>query len=374
MRLTKNGFDRQFVLLNPGPAGTTSRVKQAMSSGDWCHREPEFAGLMGLIRLGLSRSLMVDTTHEAILITGSGTAAMEMAVINSVREGRSLLALRNGVYGDRLAHIAEAHGITVHSVHGRWTKPIDPDDVRAALEVHPDVDAVSCVQHETTTGLINPVESIGAVVGDTDALFVMDAISATAIEDVSHQRSRANVIGGTANKGLHGLPGMSFIFVDQCAEERMREVRRRSVYFDAAAHLDAQRRGEVLFTPAIQVCLAMREALDEYELAGGFRARTAMYRERARKIRDGMAALGFTPIIAAEHRANSVSMFPLPGHLAYGQLHNELRREGFVIYAAQGSFTEGHFRVATMGELPQDAIERFLERLEAVITRHGQVN
>jgi 2-aminoethylphosphonate-pyruvate transaminase len=371
MNAARTVSDDQFILLSPGPACTSNRVKQAMLRGDWCHREPEFSELLGTVRNDLTRLLGIASTHEAILVTGSGTAGMELAIISSVRQGRSLLALRNGVYGDRLAAIAEAHGITVHSLHQSWTEPIDPELVRAALAAHPDVDAVSCVQHETTTGLLNPVDQIGTVVAESDAVFVLDAISATAIEPIGHERSRANFIGGTANKGLHGLPGMSFVLIDGEGERRMREVRPRSVYFDASAHLDGQRNGEVLFTPAVQVCFALREALIELEEAGGVTTRNRTYRQRATRLRDGLRALGFSPLVAESHRANSVSIFPLPPRLSYQRLHAELKRDGYIIYAGQARYAADYFRIATMGELPLHAIDGFLRSFESVVTAHS---
>jgi 2-aminoethylphosphonate-pyruvate transaminase len=362
-----SGRDGRLVLLNPGPAGTSFRVTNALTRGDWCHREPEFATLLATIRTDLVTSLGVGNTHECILVTGSGTAAMELAVIASVRPGRSLLALCNGVYGERLARIARTHGITVHTVQGSWTEPIDPRRVRAALAEHPDVDAVTCVQHETTTGLINPADAIGAVVAEHGAAFVLDAISASAIEDIGHEATRASFIGGTANKGLHGVPGMSFVLIDPVGEARLRAVPPRGVYLDAAAHLDAQRRGDVLFTPAVQVCFALAEAIAEYRESGGFEARTAMYRRRAARLRDGLARLGLRPIVAAPHRANSVSMFPLPPAIDYPRLHDGLRDRGFVIYAGQAGYAATHFRVATMGELSSADIDRFVDRLGDVV-------
>jgi 2-aminoethylphosphonate-pyruvate transaminase len=279
--------------------------------------------------------------------------------------------LRNGVYGDRLARIAESHGITVHSVHRPWTEPFDPALIEAALAKHRDVDAVTCVQHETTTGLINPVDEVGAVVARHGVAFVVDSISATAVENVGHECIHGSFIGGTANKGLHGVPGMSFVLVDAFGEARLREAPVRSVYFDGAAHLDAQRRGEVLFTPAVQVCFALAEAIAEYEEAGGFAARTELYRRRAAQLRTGLSELGLHPIVAEPHRANSVSMFPLPRTVSYADLHEALRRQGFVIYAGQAGYSAGHFRIATMGELPSGQIDRFIDSLGEVVSGAG---
>jgi 2-aminoethylphosphonate-pyruvate transaminase len=358
-----------LVLLNPGPACTTDRVRGALGRGDWCHRESEFSDLLASIRAGLVRALNVADTHEAIVITGSGTSAMEMAVISSVRADRSLLVIRNGVYGDRLAKIAEVNGIRVHSITSEWTTPADPEAVRAALAVHPDVDAVAVVQHETTTGMINPVGAIGAIAQAAGVLMLVDAISATAIENEGHEDLNADIICGTANKGLHGLPGISFILCSAKGIERVDEVPVRSLYLNAATYLTGQRKGDVPFTPAVQVCFALDEAIKELEEAGGVAARVAEYRQRAELVRAGFERLGLKILVEPEHRSNSISMIYLPEGITYAELHDALKEDGFVIYAGQGDLAKTFFRISTMGHLPLPTLERFLASLENAVAK-----
>ncbi|MFI1769315.1 pyridoxal-phosphate-dependent aminotransferase family protein [Streptomyces sp. NPDC020800] len=359
--------DEPLVLLNPGPACTTERVRAALGRGDMCHRESEFTALLADLREGLVRCLNVAETHETVLVTGSGTSAMEMAVISSVREGRSLLVVNNGVYGDRLAKIARANGIPVTEVSGDWTTPIDPELVREALAADPSIDAVAMVFHETTTGLINPVRAVGAVVRDSEACFVVDAISATANEDEDLADIDADFICGTANKGLHALPGMSFILVSQKAVRRLYEVPTRSLYLNAATYLDGQRKGDVPFTPAVQVCFALDEAIKEFEERGGFAARTAEYRARADLVRKAVNDLGLKILVEPPHRSNAVTMIRLPEGVTYPTLHDELKAAGYVIYAGQGTLSKEFFRIATMGEIPWPKLERFVDVLGSTV-------
>jgi 2-aminoethylphosphonate-pyruvate transaminase len=366
--------DDALVLLNPGPANTSERVRRAMTRGDMCHREPEFAALARRIELALTRSLHVEDTHLATLVTGSGTAVMEMAVISAVRVDRALLVVDNGVYGDRLCRIAAAHHIAVHRVSGSWDRPIDPAQVRSTLSAHPDVDAVACVFHETTTGVVNPVAEIGAIVAGTDAVFVVDAISATGIEEPDLPAVRGDLICGTANKGLHGLPGVSFLLLSAVkGMTRIHQVPTRSYYLSAATY----RPGEgapVPFTPAIQVCYALDEAIAEFIERGGYPARVAEYRARAAVLRRGFAALGLSVLVPERHRSNSVTALGLPAGISYNLLHDRLRARGFVIYGGQGTLADTHFRVCNMGELPMPVLDEFLAQLGSVLAaaRPGQ--
>ncbi|MGI5164607.1 pyridoxal-phosphate-dependent aminotransferase family protein [Spirillospora sp. CA-253888] len=355
-------MDDELILLNPGPACTSRRVKDALLRGDLCHREPEFGALLARLRADLPRALNLPA-HEALLVTGSGTSAMEMAVISSVRAGREILVVDNGVYGDRLLRIARANGITAHVVRPdgddltRWTTPADPEAVRAALAAHPAVDAVAVVHHETTTGLVNPIAEIGAIVAGTGAVLVVDAISGTGNEDQDLAEVGADIVCGTANKGLHGLPGISFILCSAKGVERIQEVPARSLYLNAASYLKGQREGNVPFTPAVQVCYALDEALQEYFEAGGFAGRTKLYRERAELVRAGFERLGLEILVRPELRSNSVTMLHLPETVTYERLHDELKARGYVIYAGQGSLSSRFFRICTMGEIPWHRLE-----------------
>lgn len=360
--------DTPLVLLNPGPSCTSERVRGALERGDMCHRESEFTDVLWSIRDRLPAALNVPG-HEAILIAGSGTSGMEMSVISSVREGKGILVVNNGVYGDRLRKIAEANRIPATEVVGEWFSPIDVSAVDAALAENPDIDVLAAVHHETTTGVINPIKELGEVAARHGVLFVVDAISGTAIENQDLGEVKADFICGTANKGLHGLPGTSFILVSPAAVERLYEVPARSLYLNAATYLDGQRKGDVPFTPAVQICFAFDEAISEFIDNGGFEGRTKLYRERAAYVREGFAQLGLTMPIPEEFRSNTVNLLHLPAGVTYDQLHDELKEAGFVIYAGQGKLAEEYFRICTMGEIAWEDLERLISTLADVLAR-----
>ncbi|WP_433272798.1 pyridoxal-phosphate-dependent aminotransferase family protein [Actinosynnema sp. CS-041913] len=363
------GGPAELVLLNPGPANTSERVRRALDRGDMCHREPEFSRLLESIRAGLVETLVSPHSHEAVVITGSGTAAVEMAVLSSVRPGRAVLVLENGAYGERIGRMCAAQGLKTYQVVEEWARPIDPARVTDALAAHPDIDAVAGVMHETTSGLVNPMEEIGAIVAATDAVLVVDAISATGHETPELARIQADLVCGTANKGLHGLPGAAFVLIGRSKGlSRVERTPVRSGYLDLAGHLRAQRGGEVLYTPAVQVYQAFDEAIREFRELGGYRARVADYRARAALLRSGFARLGLEILVAPPHRSNSVTTVRLPAGVAYRALHDELKERGFVVYAGQGRLSGDYFRVCNMGELALPTLSRFVSELEEVLT------
>ncbi len=362
--LAHDDHDGQWVLLNPGPASTSRRVRQALLRGDLCHRQSEFSDLLLGVQAKLRAALGLPPEYGVPLVTGSGTAAMEMAVVSAVRPGRALLVVNNGVYGERLAAIARAHGIATEEVRAAWTELAPLDQMRRALASRDDIDAVAAVHHETTTGLLNPAAEIGAIAREAGVPLILDAISSMCCDPLDARAVGADFLLGTANKGLHALPGISFVAVSPLGRQRVAEVTPRSLYLHLGSYLAPGERGDVPFTPAVQICYALDEALDELAERGGVAARVADYAARAALVRQGFAELGLQQLLPQDTpHSNALTVVLLPAGLSYTELYNRLKVRGYIIYAGQGALASQVFRVATMGELSLETLRGFLAAL-----------
>lgn len=359
--------EREWVLLNPGPANTSPRVRQALVTPDLCHREPEFFSVMRECRTRLARAAGAEGAFDAVLFTGSGTAAVEATLASAVPEGRALLIVDNGVYGDRMRRIARAHRIPAEVLTYDVTTPVAPADVASALRAHPEVSHVALVHHETTTGLLNPVEAVADVAAAAGRRVIVDAMSSLFGEPLDVTREGFDFVTASANKCLQGVPGVSFVLARRPALEALRGRPPRSVYLDVFDHWAAQEQDNTPFTPAVQVLHAMREALVELE-EEGVAARIARYGENCRVLRRGMAALGFEILVPEGARSQILTTFRLPPGLGYDPLHDAMKRRGYVIYAGQGAIRTYAFRVANLGTLtPKDlqaVVAAFAECLE----------
>src|SRR5215468_7695362 len=203
--------EREWVLLNPGPANTSRAVREALLTPDLCHREPEFFEMMRECRVRLVRVAGATPAFAAVLFAGSGTAAVEAAVCSAVPRDRSLLVVVNGVYGDRLMKIAQAHGIPVEAVTYDHTTPVDPADVEAAFRRTPGLSHVALVHHETTTGLLNPVGDVARVAARVGRRVIVDAMSSLFGEPLDVAADGIDFVTASANKCLQGIPGVSFV-------------------------------------------------------------------------------------------------------------------------------------------------------------------
>lgn len=361
---------RERVLLNPGPAVVSDRVHRAIGGPDLCHREPEYNALFGRVTAKLRRVAGVDDGWATCLLGGSGTAAMEAMTGALVRPDRRLLVCRNGTYGERLATIAARLGIGTIVVDERDTIPIDPAAVAAALDAHPDIDAVAIVAHETTTGLLNPVAEVARAADTRGVPTVVDAISAFGSEDLPLAGSGIDIVAGTSNKNLHGLPGVAFLILSPRARARTADVAPRSLYFDIRNHLHAEAQGTVPFTPPIPAIYGLEAALDEL-FDEGLPNRRALYRARMAVLDEAFGRLDLHPVVAPEHRSGSVRSLPLPAGIDYDDLHDTLKADGYVIYAGLGSAAATSFRVCALGALDVDVMRGFARALETALARLG---
>src|SRR5205823_7345474 len=134
-------------------------------------------------------------------------------------------------------------------------------------------------------GLLNPAAEIGRIAQQAGVPFILDAISSMGCDPLDIQEVQADFVAGTANKGYHGLPGISFVYLSPRGRERVAAVPARSLYLSIGSYLAQQERGDVPFTPAVQICYALDEALDEMEERGGIRTRVEEYTARARLVR-----------------------------------------------------------------------------------------
>jgi 2-aminoethylphosphonate-pyruvate transaminase len=359
---------RIMILLNPGPVNVSERVRQALLRPDICHRESEFSELLSRIREKLLQAFVpgAESEYTAIVLTGSGTAAVEAALLSSVPQGKRSLTITNGIYGDRMSSMYAVHRLGIPDLKWDWTTRPEPETLRLALRQHPEVHVVGMVHHETTTGLLNPVKEIAEVVDSQNRVFIVDSVSGLGGETLDIAGSKLYMVAGTAGKCIQGFPGVSFVLVRKGFMERMRSYPKRSWYLHLPLYYEQQEKATIPFTPAVQLYYAFDEALNEL-LEEGVANRIARYKKAATMIRQRMNTLSVKPVLPPEHQSNTITAYYLPDGLSYQTLHDRLKERGYVIYAGQGQLEHNVFRIANMGALSQQDLEGFLSAFQTVL-------
>ena len=359
-----------MILLNPGPVTLSERVRAALTSGDWCHREPEFAELTQFINAELV-SVYPDMAHEfdAVLVTGSGTSAVEAMLASFAPDHGGTLVLSNGVYGERMARMLTAHRKPHHLLQGGWTEPLDLVAAESVLDEHPELTHVATVHHETTTGRLNDLPSLGAICSERDLTLLLDAVSSFGAEEIDAETWNLGALAATANKCLHGVPGLSFVIARKPLWTRT-SPQVGSVYLDLHSYYANQHgAGYSPFTQAVQVAFALREALADLQEAGGWRARQQSYLDRATEIDKELTLNKIDKLLIDNNYSCVLQSYRLPEGIGYAHVHDHLKADGFVIYAGQGQFADTVFRIAHMGEIDADDLANLCASLRSIFGR-----
>lgn len=353
------------ILLNPGPVSLSDGVRRAVTRVDLCHREPEFFNLQDQVIKGLLDIYQCDPAEwTAVLVGGSGTSAMEAMMASLVPSDARVLVLENGVYGERLSKLASIYGISYQVLHAPWGDEVDLVAL-AEILASGEISHVAAVHHETTTGRLNPVDGIAALCVQHGVQLLLDAVSSFGAEAIPFDSSCLQALAATANKCLHGIPGLAMVLCRRDALQQNIEPRSLSLHLPSWAVAQAQR--STPFTPAVNAMLGLAQALQELQKQGGWKARRTRYRKLAASVAATLAELGVQPWLSADQSSCVLRSYHLPAGLTYDTLHDGLKQHGFIIYAGQGDFAEKIFRISTMGEISDYDMARLEQALRSVI-------
>lgn len=360
---------KRNILLNPGPSTTTDTVKMAQVVPDICPREKEFAGLMKQMREDLVRIVHGPLDeYTAVLFCGSGTINIDICLNSLLDNDKKALIINNGAYSTRAAEVCEYYGLP----HINLVLPVDdvPDMelVGRTMDDNPDIGLVYITHNETGTGIGNPIREIGRMAHEHGAIFVTDTTSTYAMVPIDVKRDNIDFCMASAQKGIMGMTGLSFIVGRKDIIEKSKDYPKRSYYCNLYMQYDFfKRTGEMHFTPPVQTIYAARQALDEY-FAEGEKAKWARHTRVMNAIHDGLAALGFREAIRREIQVGLVAsvIYPDDENWNFEKVHDYCYERGFTIYP--GKITGANtFRLCALGAIDVSDIEDFFAVLKQAL-------
>ena len=358
------------LLLTPGPLTTSDKTRAALGR-DWGSREADFIALSEGVRARLAVLAGVGRTHVAVPVQGSGTFAVEAAVQTLVpRDGR-LLVLVNGAYGRRIADIAGRLGRAWVALEAPEDQPISAGRVAEALAADRGISDVALIHCETTSGLLNPLPEIAACVRRAGRRLLVDAMSSFGAVPIDGGRVPFTALIGSSNKGLEGVPGISFVIVESaylqgCAGNST------SLSLDLFEQWRGfEANGQWRFTPPVQVVAGLASALDQLDAEGGISARYARYRRNCEVLVEGMRARGFSPYIAAADQAPVIVTFLMPpgGWFKFQAFYEYLHARGIVIYPGKLTGVDS-FRIGCIGAIGAGDMMRCLIEIDGFLAEH----
>ena len=340
------------VLFTPGPLTTSQTVKQAMLR-DLGSRDFEFIEMVRAIRHELLNLAGVDAPeYEAVLMQGSGTFGIE-AVISSVTppDGKWLIVV-NGAYGRRIEQITAVYNIPTVTLTFPENKWPDPLEVDIALRDDPQISHVAVVHCETTTGIINPIHKIGAIVAKHKRQYFVDAMSSFGAVTFNVTDAQIDYLVSSANKCIEGVPGFSFAIAKR-ESLLATEGFARTLSLDLLSQWRGlEGNGQFRFTPPTHTLLAFYQALQELDAEGGVYGRSERYLDNFQTLIDGMRELGFTEYLPPEKQGHIITSFYYPIHPAFvfDRFYQLLNEKDIVIYPGKVS-NANCFRIGNIGRI-----------------------
>ena len=361
---------KKRLLFAPGPVLTDQRIKEAAMAPDICHRRPMFEKMYGEVRDNLIQLFHGSKeTHTTFVVSGSGTSSNETVLSSVVEDGKKVLLITNGEFGNRLRDIIECYGLGLNVVEHDWAEYPDLKRIEDELKKDKDISLISMVCHETSTGMMNPVHEVGMLAKKYDKMYHVDTISAVGGEDIDVVRDNIDFCNGVPNKAVGGQTGVSFVCCRRSALSRIQNVPRHNIYLNLQHHIkEAEDHNQTPNTPSVVMFITLNEAL-KVLFEEGQKNVIERYKENAAIIRKGMKDLGLKFLLTDEKlMSNTVTSVFLPEGVNVDDFLNRMDSEGYVLYKGKGPLIDKNlFQAANMGQIYADDSREFIKVLGRVL-------
>jgi aspartate aminotransferase-like enzyme len=321
-------------LLTPGPTPVPPEVLLAAAEPVIHHRAPRFTEILTEVVAGLK--YVYQTTNDVLIFASSGTGAMESAVVNLVAPGDAVLVASCGNFGERWVKLNKTWGAAVTLLDFDWGTRVDPAQIAAALQANSKIKAVFVQFSETSTGVVNDIRAIGEIVGATDAVLVVDAISGLGATDLPTDEWGVDVCVAGSQKALMIPPGLAYVAVSPKAWKRVESNATPRFYFDwiAARKKMTGDSAQTPYTPAVSLMVAQNKAIEMIR-EEGLENVFARHRVLGRACKEGVKALGLELFGPDDPEANSVTAVKVPAGIDGGKI-GKIARDKYGVWLAGG--------------------------------------
>ena len=363
-------LDYEKLLMIPGPTMVPNTVLTSMANPIIGHRTKDYGELLEDTIEKMKKVFM--TENDVYLITGSGTSAMDMAISNTVDKGDKVLTITNGNFGERFCKIADVYGAEVIKLENEWGDNAKPEQVKEILEENPDIKVVTVVHNETSTGVKNPIEEIGNIVKDYDALYVVDTVSSLGGDYVDVDKFNIDICVTGSQKCIAAPPGMAAISVSEKAWDVINATETKSFYLDIKAYKKRyDTKKETPYTPSVSLTYAMNEAL-EIVLDEGLENRFKRHEKLAKATIAGLEAMGIELFAKEWARSVTVTSAKYPEGIKDSEFRGLLANKyGILVAGGQGQASGKIFRVGHMGEAREYHVLGTLAAIEMAFNELG---
>jgi aspartate aminotransferase-like enzyme len=366
-------MNNKLMLMIPGPTPVPEQVLLAMAKHPMGHRSSEFSQIIAEVTKGLQ--WLHQTQNDILILAASGTGAMEAGIINFLSPGDRVLVGCNGKFGDRWAEVCEAYSLTVERVTAEWGKPLDPEQFRKRLKADSDrqIKAVIVTHSETSTGVLNDLETINRHVKAHGALIMVDAVTSLGAVHLPTDEWGLDVVASGSQKGYMIPPGLGFVAVSVKAWEAYSNAKLPRFYLDLGKYRKAAAKDSHPFTPPVNLFFALQAALRMMQTEG-LESVFARHQRQMNATRAAAKALSL-PLFAADAAASPAITAIAPTGVDPEQIRSVVKRRFDIAMAGGQDHLKGKiFRIGHLGFVSDRDILTAIGALEATLQELGYEN
>ncbi len=364
-------MDDKLMLMIPGPTPVPEQVLLALSKHPIGHRSGEFSQIMAEVTQNLK--WLHQTENDVLVLTASGTGAMEAGIINFLSAGDRVLVGCNGKFGDRWAQLSAAFGLEVEKISAEWGQPLDPEQFREKLvaDTQKQIKAVIVTHSETSTGVLNDLETINRYVKDHgEALIIVDAVTSLGAVNLPIDTWGIDVVASGSQKGYMIPPGLGFVCVSPKAWEAYKTAKLPRFYLDLGAYRKTAAKNTNPFTPPVNLVIALQTALRMMK-AEGLDSIFARHQRLMNATREAIKALSL-PLFAPDQAASPAITAVAPVSVESEQIRSVMKKHFDIILAGGQDHLKGKiFRIGHLGFVSDRDILAAIGALEASLRELG---
>ncbi len=351
-------------LFSVGPVACYPEVLEEMKLQMFSHRSEEYKRLHGETVELLQKFL--ETENQVFLFSSTGTGFMEGSVRNCVE--KKILCCINGSFGKRFSDVAISNGKTIETIEPPLGESITPDLIDDKLSKCPDIEAVAITHNETSIGLINSLQKLAHVVKKHDKLLFVDSVSSMGGTEIKVDKWGLDVCFSSSQKCFGVPPGLGIGSVSEDALKKSEVAKNKGWYFDFKLWERYQKTAGTPMTSVIPQIAGLNRILKLIDSWGGKEKYFDLYKERNRRIREGVQKLGLTLFPKKGCESPTVTCINAPSNISGPEIYQKMRENEFELAKGYGSIRDTTFRIGNMGYIEFEDIELMLRELGEVIT------
>lgn len=363
--------DKTFLMI-PGPTPVPESVLLAMAKHPIGHRSQEFSNILKEVYSDLK--WLFQTKNDVFIFTSSGTGAMDGALSNLINHGDKVLSLIIGNFGARWAKIAQSRGAVVEKLEVEFGHAINPDDLRKKLseDTQKTIKIVTLTHNETATGVTNDIKTLCEIIREHGAISVVDGVTSIGVLDCKMDEWNIDVLISGSQKGFMIPPGLAFLAASDRAFKVYEQCKYPSFYFDWGAHKKAVAENSTPFTPAVNLIVALQQALSMMRV-NGLDKIYARHKKIAIALRKAIKAMNLELFVEDETIASyAITSILPPSGVSVPDIRKSLKDDFDIVVAnGQNQLKDKIFRMGTLGFVSERDLIASVGSLESCLNKFG---